>query len=385
VTGTRTITEVVAPAAPSPPSGAAPNRGKWVGLLVLISVVVAAVAVFASGILPTGHRSATEPGQPTARAVVADFLSRYVLADGRVDRVDQGGDTVSEGQAYALLMTAAIGDRAEFLRVWTWTDHELLQPDGLLAWRWSHGSLVSLEPASDADMGTAAALAMAGRRFGDPSLTAAARSMAAAILAREVTTTRYGPTLVAGPWAVAPTRYVNPSYLAPAEMDALASAFGGPWRSVDETSQTELEVLTSNGDLPSDWAVIGGDGLIHPSSPPGANGQPAAFGFDAVRSPIWMATSCSPRLREAAANLLPALERGGGEVNLNLGGNPSPGTSNPVGLLALAAGNWAAGHAASAWALLGRADAENASHPTYYGNALAALTVLAFDGQLQTC
>src|SRR5438045_6380113 len=43
------------------------------------------------------------PATRTARA----FLDRYVMGDGRVARIDQGGDTVSEGQAYALLLAAA--------------------------------------------------------------------------------------------------------------------------------------------------------------------------------------------------------------------------------------------------------------------------------------
>ena len=40
------------------------------------------------------------------------FLRRYVMPDGRVSRIDQGGDTVGEGQAYGMLMAAAIGDES---------------------------------------------------------------------------------------------------------------------------------------------------------------------------------------------------------------------------------------------------------------------------------
>ncbi|MBV8429650.1 MAG: hypothetical protein JO244_00690, partial [Solirubrobacterales bacterium] len=45
------------------------------------------------------------------RAVPAaqHFLDRYVLPDGRVERIDQGGDTVGEGQAYGMLLAAGIG------------------------------------------------------------------------------------------------------------------------------------------------------------------------------------------------------------------------------------------------------------------------------------
>lgn len=318
-------------------------------------------------------------------ATVDGFFTRFVSSNGRVERADQGGDTVSEGQAYALLMAAAAGDRGRFLSVWSWTQHHLVLPDGLLAWHWRNGSLVGRQPASDADLGTAAALVMASRRFADPSLQVSARRLADAILAHEVAAGPDGPTLAAGPWAVSPTEYVNPSYLAPAELDQLAGAFGGPWSQLAASARVQLEALTSGGNLPSDWAVIGSDHLIHPSAPPDGPGQPAIFGFDAVRAPVWMATSCDAGLRAAAAGLLPALQRGGGDVNLDLGGHPSPGSPAPVGHVAVAAAQWAAGQPKEAWAALREAAQGNGSHPTYYGTAWIALTTLSFDHLLETC
>lgn len=318
-------------------------------------------------------------------ATVDTFFQRYVTPAGRVQRADQGGDTVSEGQAYALLMAAAVGNRSQFLSVWSWTQHHLLLPDGLLAWHWRAGAVVSRQPASDADLGTAAALVMGSRKFRDPTLLAAAQRMSAAIQRYEIVTGPAGVTLTAGPWAVSPTEYVNPSYLAPAEMDQLAGAFGGQWLALAASATTQLETLTTGGLLPSDWAVIGSDDRIHPSAPPGSPGQPANFGFDAVRTPVWMATACDTGLRAAAAALLPALLRGGGEVNLDLGGHPSPGTRAPVGRLALAAGEWAAGHGQTAWGDVEEAARSNRSHPTYYGTAWVALTTLAFDHLLESC
>ena len=60
------------------------------------------------------------------------FLDRYVDGDGRVVRHDQGGDTVSEGQAYAMLLSVAADDRSRFDRVWGWTRAHLRRSDGLL-------------------------------------------------------------------------------------------------------------------------------------------------------------------------------------------------------------------------------------------------------------
>ena len=51
----------------------------------------------------------------------ARFIQVYVRPDGRVVRLDQGRDTVSEGQAYGLLLAQAAGDQQAFCRMWTWT------------------------------------------------------------------------------------------------------------------------------------------------------------------------------------------------------------------------------------------------------------------------
>ena len=96
-------------------------------------------------------------------------------SDGRVVRHDQGGDTVSEGQAYALLLTAATGRRSAFARVWGWTRAHLQRPDGLLAWRWASGRVVATtSPPPDADLDAARALLVAAGRFRRPAYRAAA-------------------------------------------------------------------------------------------------------------------------------------------------------------------------------------------------------------------
>jgi endo-1,4-beta-D-glucanase Y len=46
------------------------------------------------------------------------FLAKYVLPDGRVARPDQGDDTVSEGQAYGLLLAEVADEPAVFGRIW---------------------------------------------------------------------------------------------------------------------------------------------------------------------------------------------------------------------------------------------------------------------------
>ena len=83
-----------------------------------------------------------------ASATGQAFLDAYVDPDGRVVRRDQGGDTVSEGQAYALLIAVALGDRERFTAVWTWTRDHLQRPDKLLSWRWTDGAVVDANSAT---------------------------------------------------------------------------------------------------------------------------------------------------------------------------------------------------------------------------------------------
>src|SRR5579875_560781 len=98
-----------------------------------------AAALVAAAVLTAACSARSASGTPARAGDAAAFLATYVTTDGRVVRPDQGGDTVSEGQAYALLIAEASGDAARFATVWNWTRTHLLRPDGLLAWHWEHG------------------------------------------------------------------------------------------------------------------------------------------------------------------------------------------------------------------------------------------------------
>src|SRR5438046_4583128 len=121
----------------------------------------------------------------TLRAAVNRFFAGYVDGDGRVVRRDQGSDTVSEGQAYALLLAAGTGDRRRFDRVWNWTQTHLEQPDGLFAYHWQDGRVTDPNSASDADLDIARALLVASRRFGDGAYARSAVHVGNAVLERE--------------------------------------------------------------------------------------------------------------------------------------------------------------------------------------------------------
>jgi endoglucanase len=325
----------------------------------------------------SGCGSGDDPPAPVDPHAAADaFLDHYLDADGRVVRHDQGGDTVSEGQAYALLLTALTGDEARFDRAWRWTRAHLRRDDGLLAWHWLDGRVVDAQPAADADLDTARALALAARRFDRPALRAQARRMGEAILRRE---TRDG-VLLAGPWARA-RGVVNPSYASPAAATTLARlGHAREWRRVRARSLATVRTLTEGSQLPPDWAVVvpvsqSETSATTATGPPGDPGATPTYGYDAVRLPIRFAEACDPRARRVAADLWPLLRRGDPAIlPRTRDSHGAPGaTRSPVALVAAAAAADAAHDPAARDRLLAAAQALDAEQPSYYGSAWVAL------------
>jgi endo-1,4-beta-D-glucanase Y len=325
-----------------------------------LALVLALVAVLAG----CGHDSER-----------SGFLDRYDDGDGRVVRHDQGGDTVSEGQAYAMLLSVASGDRDRFARVWDWTRSHLRRPDGLLAWRWDHGRVVQDEPAADADLDAARALALAADRFGESSYRDASRSLVRAIVRDETTWAADRPVLVAGRWARSEA-VVNPSYWSPRAFQEL----GFP--KVTDSSRKLADRLTESG-LPPDWARVQPYGVV-PSGPP--SGGDAAYSYDAVRLPIRLAESCDPADRKLAARMWPRLQHEPGAARRALDGTPLTSDEHPAALAGAAAAAQAAGDHRAAGELLDRAAQLDAEHPTYYGSAWVDLTrAMLVDHSLGRC
>jgi endo-1,4-beta-D-glucanase Y len=303
------------------------------------------------------------------------FLDRYVQDDGRVVRTDQGGDTVSEGQAYALLLSVAGGDDERFARVWDWTRENLQQRDGLLAWRWKDGRVVDDEPAADADLDTARALALAAGRFDEPRYRDASRRIVRAIVRHETTWAADRTVMVAGRWA-RDRAVVNPSYWSPAAFRQL----GFP--KVAESSRQLTERLLESG-LPPDWARVEPYGIVAAGPPSG--GEPA-YSYDAMRLPVRLAESCDPADRELAARMWPALRDDPGAARRSLDGTPQTTDEHPAALVGAAGAAQAAGDRGAADDLLRRAAELDASRPTYYGSAWVALgRAMLQDGSLGGC
>jgi endoglucanase len=356
-----------------------------------VRYVVVAMAVGGALLLVTGcggTSSNQSPGsrstssslatpQDQAVAAARHFLDRYVTSDGRVVRIDQGGDTVGEGQAYGMLLAAAIGDSRRFDSIWAWTQNNLRRPDGLISFLWNKGRVQDPQAATDADLDASRALLVAGCRFKRPALREQGVALGNDIMRVEVTSVGGAPVLTAGPWAVTPPVTVDPSYFSPATYAALQAASGdNRWAMVAATSLSITSTLMqAPSRLPPDWARIE-DGKAVAIGSPSDPQAPARFGFDAVRTLVRLAEDPNPAGRRLAARAWPVFA-GANPTRLpvehTLSGRPLGDILNPVVLVAAAGAADAAGHPAARDGLLDSAEALDRRFPTYYGAAWIAL------------
>jgi len=353
-------------------------RRMAVGLMLAATVVGCAGGA-------TGTRPATQ--ESTAQGSASAFLAAYVRPDGRVARPDQGNDTVSEGQAYGLLLAEVADEPAVFGRIWQWTHDHLQLPGGLFGYHAdAAGHLLSAQPASDADLLFAWALL----RYQGPDAAGrhqAGQRVAAAVLRHEVTTGSGGtPVLTAGPWATGRPASLDPSYWALPALTGLARLTGDrQWQQLAGSAVALTSRLTASGrDLPPDWAQLTGEGALTPVPAPDGSEPQAEYGLDAQRTVLWSAVSCDPRARALASRWWALLRQPGraeAQTLLPDGAVINPSRA-PLPLVAAASAAYAAGQLAASRRLLQRATAEQHSHPTYYGGAWAALAPALLSGAL---
>ena len=322
---------------------------------------------------------------PDAAAVAAGeaFLDRYLQPSGRIARIDEGGDTVSEGQAYGMLVAVALGDEDRFRHVWAWTDEHLQRSDGLLAWRWADGGIVDDQPAADADLLAAAALALAGERFDAPDLLGDADLINDAVLETHVVELGSARLLLAGPWALG-ERVANPSYWVTPAMSQLWWHGGDDrWAAMASDARAALDELTTDPPhLPPDWATVGADGSgAEPAESP--NGDSPRYGYEAARVIVQLAVDCRGEGQRIAARSWDFLGSEATDdslaVTYALDGQPLDETEHPLALVAAAASAAAAHEPERARELLDAATELDEQKPTYYGAAWVALARLWLD------
>jgi len=231
-------------------------------------------------VLLSGLCLACQPDQTRARvervltASWQSYCRHFISSDGQVIIPEEGGGTISEAQAYALLRAVWANDATVFNRVYSFTYEKLSRVhrhgDSLLSWRWGRlpdGSwgVLDANSATDGDLDYALALVLAARKGWRappnlPDYREEARRVQADILAREVVALPGGDLLLTpGNWhEPQPPYLVNPSYFSPAAYRLFAK-FTPP------AAQSTAANTIRNG-LPSPSSLMegGGDNKLLP-------------------------------------------------------------------------------------------------------------------------
>jgi endoglucanase len=231
------------------------------------------------------------------------YKNYFITPDGRVKRI-KDGDTVSEGQAYAMLRAVWMNDQETFDRCYRWSEENLSRRlskgDNLLAWQWKDGQVADWMPASDADVDYALSLIFASRRWNNPILPAieAYDKKAKAILSdilSKLTITNPSGRVYLTPWIPAEKEFqtipTNPSYYSPAHFRIFYRFTSNEqWLKLVDTTYFLVNALTNefNGQrgrgLIPDWCAVEPNDHIVPLERKNSH-----FGWEAVRVPFRLA------------------------------------------------------------------------------------------------
>lgn len=223
------------------------------------------------------------------------YKKNFILSDGRIQRPEHDFDTVSEGQAYAMLFSVFMNDKSAFDLIYGWTEEHLsrsrLHGDRLLAWHWKDGEVTDWMPASDADGDYAFALLLALYQWGEIRYREKAVHVMSDILKYE--TVRGADNrlfLLPGIWGNEENGYTvqNPAYYSPAAFRMFyETTQDNQWLQVIETgywmvtqSGMRLDNIRGCGLVP-DWCVVDAQGNIST-----AKKKSADYGWEAVRIPM---------------------------------------------------------------------------------------------------
>lgn len=231
------------------------------------------------------------------------YKIHFITPEGRVKRPENQHDTVSEGQAYAMLRAGWSNDQAAFDRVYDWTEKNLSQKNlkgrNLLAWHWGQDDqgqwgVLDANSATDANLDYALALILAHRRWGRPSVPLpgyldTAKGVLRDILAYETCRDPWGRLwLTPGDWIDCRDALVlNPSYFSPAWYQLFYDLTQDRrWLELAESAYAGLEIMSQAlGEEPGVGLVPDWCQLKHKQHCIPAPERSSDFGWDAIRVP----------------------------------------------------------------------------------------------------
>lgn len=204
------------------------------------------------------------------------WKNAYVANDGGVIDPQTNNRVVSEAIGYGMLITAAMGDKETFDRIWGWATSRGA-PGTLLGWENGSGG-----SATDADTDMAYALLMAGKQWGG-EYASQGNTLASVALMRDTVASGSGRLLIAGE---SYTDRVNPSYFSP----GFYRAYSSDWSSVISTTQGVLQTCSNGfGGLLPDWCTTSGTpdgaGSAQQTAPTVCTGTGACLAYDGARVP----------------------------------------------------------------------------------------------------
>ncbi len=260
-------------------------------IILVFGLIATAVVVWrGSARVPEGHLMERH---------WSGYQAAFIASDGRVIRRREG-DTVSEGQAYAMLWAVWMRDKETFDRCYQWTERHLSRAgryrDHLLAWHWKDGEVTDWMPASDADIDYALSLIFADRLWkgtapgGMEDYGQKAGRVLTGIL-NTLTVARADGHRYLLPWIVESGQGPIPqnlSYYAPGHFRVFFETSGDPrWMELVDTTYAVLSKVTASTGgtgLVPDWFSLTDDGAVRP-----LDGKNTAFGWESVRVPIRIA------------------------------------------------------------------------------------------------
>jgi endo-1,4-beta-D-glucanase Y len=341
-----------------------------------------------------------------------NWYSRFVTTSGsglRVQRPENGNDTVSEGTAYGMLIAVYMNDPVLFAGLWTyWQQPQNETAGNLETWNNTGGS----GSATDADQDAAFALLEAGKRFSNSAYTTAGTTMVQNIWAHDIDPTSHlprGGSNYTGTTGTNVLDNTNPSYFAPAYYPTFQAVDAGhAWtgtNSVTSAVYTALNALANGttGLVPA-WCM-------NNCTQVGSNGAATdgVYQYDAHRVPwrvgldaCWNGSSSAKTFLTKISAFFAGIANssganGGGLGRLvdiyQLGGSTDSSAPNSMSLIGSAAvGAMSGSNAAfvnSAWQML--LDGENRatldvaqsgsqSGYSYYNATVGLLTLLSLSG-----
>ncbi len=224
------------------------------------------------------------------------YRDRFIQPDGRLVDFDNGGVSHSEGQGYGMLLAVLANDRETFGRLWTWTAQNLfIRGDNLAAWRWHPNQTPNVSDqnnASDGDLLIAWALARAAKRWNVSDFRMASRRIALAVGKLVDKSNPQNQILPPGAFGFARGQMadgpvINLSYLVfPAFDELKAVAAEVDWDGLKRSSAALVEKARfAPSGLPADWISLASSQLAP------AQFQPAVFGYESIRIPLYVAWS----------------------------------------------------------------------------------------------